>query len=147
MVPAMKKVCLCGSFRFFDQIVQVERFLTNKGVACYAPRPFQFRDQQHPSYFGNEWDSLSYSEKLNESKQAERAYLEKIDKADVVYVINPSGYVGKSVIFEMGYACAKGKIIYSLEPIEDFVVMSLVQQTISPEDLVKILKGECPSLQ
>ena len=147
MVPEMKKVCLCGSFRFFDQIVEVERFLTKRGVVWYAPRPFQFRDQQHPSYFGNEWDSLSYSEKLNESKQAERAYLEKVDSTDVVYVINPSGYVGKSVIFELGYACAKGKIIYTLEPIEDFAVMSLVRQTISPEDLVRILKEECLSLQ
>jgi hypothetical protein len=135
-----RTVCLCGSFRFFDKISEVERFLTKRGIVCYVPHPFRFRDQQHPSYFRNEWDSLSRSDKLNVSKQAEQTYFEKIDKAVFLYVVNPSGYVGKSVILEIGYAFAKGKLIYSLEPIQDFVVMGLVQGTATPEDLVRILE-------
>jgi nucleoside 2-deoxyribosyltransferase len=124
-------------------IKKVENLLIERGIDCCAPYPFKFRDQKHPSYFENGWDALSNSEKLNESKQAEQGYLKKIDEADVLYVVNPSGYVGSSVVFEMGYAFAKGKAVYSLEPIGDFAVMSLVQRTISPEDLVKILRKEC----
>lgn len=146
-MPRMKSVCLCGSFRFFNRIVEIESFLSGKGVVCYTPHPFQFRDQQHPAYFGNGWDSLPYAEKLSESQQAEQEYLGKIDKADVLYVVNPSGYVGKSVIFEMGYAYAKEKVICSLEPIEDFAVMSLVHKTFSPEDLIKFLTEECTVLE
>ena len=38
--------------------------------------------------------------------------LKNIDDADVVYVVNPEGYVGKSVSVDIGYAYAKNKSIY-----------------------------------
>jgi nucleoside 2-deoxyribosyltransferase len=38
--------------------------------------------------------------------------LGKIDEADVVYVVNPEGYVGKSVCVDIGYAYARSKPIY-----------------------------------
>jgi len=38
--------------------------------------------------------------------------LKKINDADVVYIVNPEGYVGKSVPVDIGYAYAKNKSIY-----------------------------------
>jgi len=66
--------------------------------------------------------------------------LEKIDKADVVYVVNPGGYVGKSVSVDIGYAFAKGKEIYAMHRIDDPPVMNLVKGILSFQRLIKLLK-------
>ena len=137
-----KTVCLCASFRFFKELTKVSRVLTKKGVICLTPKPFKFRDQEHPAYFCNMWDDLSHSDKLKVSQEAELDYLEKVDKADILYVINPSGYVGKSVLFEVGYAFAKGKVIFFQEPVQDFAIMGLVQRIATTEDVVKFIEAE-----
>jgi len=66
--------------------------------------------------------------------------LEKIDKADIVYVINPNGYIGRSVSVDIGYAFAKGKEIYTMHQIDDPPVMNLVKDILSFQDLVNLLR-------
>jgi nucleoside 2-deoxyribosyltransferase len=68
--------------------------------------------------------------------------LEKINQADVVYVVNPGGYVGKSVSLDIGYAYAKNKPIYVLHPIGDPPVMSLVKGVLSFKELINLLKRD-----
>jgi nucleoside 2-deoxyribosyltransferase len=70
--------------------------------------------------------------------------LEKIDKADVVYVVNPHGYVGRSVCIDIGYAYAKGKPIYSMYPVDDPPIMSMVKGALSFEELINLLKHSSP---
>lgn len=133
-----KKVCLCGSFKFFTKMIEVEKLLVDKGVTCDTPRPFEFRDQLQPSCFEKTWDYLPYEDKLAFSRKAEQTYLEKLEEADIIYVINPSGYVGTSVLFEIGYALARGKDVYSLEPIQDYAIMGLIKRAVTPDALVAI---------
>jgi len=45
--------------------------------------------------------------------------LERIDRADRVYVSNPRGEIGKSVSLDLGYAFARGKPVFSARRIED----------------------------
>jgi hypothetical protein len=66
--------------------------------------------------------------------------LKKIDQADVMYVVNPNGYVGKSVSLDIGYAYARNKPIYTMYPIDDPPVMSLVNGVLSFEELIILLK-------
>lgn len=134
-----KKVCLCGSFRFFEKMLEIEKFLAEKGIVCYMPRPFEFRDQNQPCYFEDKWNPLTNEDKLLLSRKAEKQYLQKLDSADVIYVVNPCGYVGPSVLFEIGYAIAKGKDVYSLDPIQEYSVMGLIEKTMTPEALAKSL--------
>jgi nucleoside 2-deoxyribosyltransferase len=69
--------------------------------------------------------------------------LEKIDKADVVYVIDPNGDVGKSVSVDIGYAYAKSKPIYVMSRIGDPPVMNLVKAVLSFKELLTLLTGRC----
>ncbi len=101
------------------------------------PEPFEFRDQKQPCYFEDRWTLLSNEEKLRLSKKAESSYLKKIENAEIIFVVNPSGYVGPSVLFEIGYAIAKGKLVYSLEPIAEYAVMGLIEKTMNLEDIAK----------
>jgi len=66
--------------------------------------------------------------------------LEKIDGADVMYVVDPNGYVGRSVCVDIGYAYAKGKPIYVMYPTDDPTLMSLIDDVISFEELINFLK-------
>ena len=134
-----KKVCLCGSFRFYNHMNEIGKYLTEKGITCLIPQPFEFRDQNQPCYFEDKWSLLTNQDKLILSRKAEKQYLEKLESADVVYVVDPNGYVGPSVLFEIGYAVAKGKVVYSLEPIQEYSVMSLIEKTMTPEILVRTL--------
>jgi len=72
--------------------------------------------------------------------------LEKIDESDLVYVVNPDGYVGRSVCVDIGYVYAKGKPIYVMYPIDDPPVMNMVKEVLSFEQLINFLKC-CDTLE
>ncbi len=128
-------VCLCGSFKFFDKIQKIKAELNSMGFTCLAPSPFKFRDKNNPSEFIKEWSILTQKEKLKASRDAESTFMQKIDRSDIVYIINPDGYIGASVTLEIGYAFAKSKPIFALENISDITVMSLIDKVLSPTNL------------
>jgi hypothetical protein len=67
---------------------------------------------------------------------------DKIDEADVVYVVCPNGYVGNSVSVDMGYAYAKNKLIYASNPISDSPLMDLVSGVFSSGELIELLRKQ-----
>jgi hypothetical protein len=66
--------------------------------------------------------------------------LEKVDDADIVYVVNPQGCVGKSVSVDLGYAYAKNKSIYVMNRVDDPPIMNLINGVLSPKALIELLK-------
>ena len=109
------RVYLCGSFQFKDMIEELEGRLRKEGV-----------------------------ESLVSKKMDDRGIigcLEKIDKADIVYIVNPNGYVGKSVSADIGYAHARNRPIYVMNQIDDPPVMNLVKAVRSFEELLSITRG------
>jgi len=136
----MKKICLVGSFRFYREMLEVKEILESSGLKCYAPVPSKWRDPNDPSKF---LANLSSEKELKkDAYQAVLTCFKKIDECDVIYVINNGGYVGKNTLIDIGYAFARNKPIYALEPIDDLAVMSLIKTVISPSQLIKILKGK-----
>jgi nucleoside 2-deoxyribosyltransferase len=71
--------------------------------------------------------------------------LKKIDDADVVYIVNPEGYVGKSVSVDIGYAYAKKKSVYVMDQVNDPPVMDLINGVLSLSELVDFLKKGSPA--
>ena len=110
----MKRVYVCGSFKFLTQIEELEKMLCKEYIEFVVSKNLDVR-----GILG---------------------CLEKIDNADVVYVVNPDGYVGKSVSVDIGYAYARNKPIYVMQPVDDPPVMTLVNSVLSFEELVNILK-------
>lgn len=110
----MEILYVCGSFRFAGKMNELQEKLEEENV--------EFR----------------MSKKMN--SRGILGCLEKIDEADVVYVVNPDGYVGRSVCIDIGYAYAKGKPIYCMYPIDDPPIMSMVKGTLSFEELTSLLK-------
>lgn len=69
-------------------------------------------------------------------KEIEFKHLEAISRSDFLYVVNPRGYIGKSVTLEIGYALSRNIPIFSLEKPEDNVLSFFVK----PEKSIKIMK-------
>ncbi len=109
----MARVYLCGSFKFVETVEEVEGVLEAGGV--------------------------SYLSSKAPDPRGIVSCLEKIDASESVYVVNPDGYVGKSVSVDLGFAYARGRPIYAMRPIDDPPLDDLVEGVLQPEDLVKAL--------
>ena len=87
-------VTLCGSMRFFPQMLQVAADETAKGNIVLAPFSVVAPEDQ-----GSELKAM-----------LDRLHFEKIDLAEqIIVVTNQNGYVGDSTRREMAYALSSGK--------------------------------------
>jgi diphthamide synthase subunit DPH2 len=110
----MKKVYVCGSFRFVHELEELEERLKK--------------------------ENLEYEISKEKNSLGILGCLKKIDGADIIYVVDPGGYVGRSLCFDLGYAYAKNKPIYAMHPIDDPPVMTLIKDVLTSEDLINLLK-------
>jgi len=112
----MKRPYVCGSFRFTREMEELEHKLKEENIRCQV------------------------SKKRN--SRGILGCLEKIDDADIVYIVDPKGYIGKSVSVDIGYAYAKKKPIYVMHEIDDPPVMTLIRGVLPPDALIDLVK-EC----
>ena len=66
-------------------------------------------------------------------------------RADIVYIVDKDGYVGRSTSVEIGVAYGLGKEIYALEQIKDPAVDILINEVLSPEELITRIKEKTRS--
>ncbi|MFF0493449.1 nucleoside 2-deoxyribosyltransferase [Nocardia sp. NPDC004068] len=101
------KITLCGSGKMRTEITTAATELRNHGFIVLAPPLHKldtlFRGQPEESW------SLAW-------KGATFAHLNRIAKADVVFIVNPDGYMGPSTTLELGYAVAMEKYIVGMQP-------------------------------
>jgi len=112
----MKRLYVCGSFRFISEMEELERIFEEENIECQISKKMGSR-----GILG---------------------CLKNIDNADVVYVVNSEGYVGKSVSVDIGYAYAKNKSIYVMHQVDDPPVMDLINGVLSPKALIGLLKED-----
>ena len=89
-----KVVTLCGSTRFKEQYMEVQKRLT-------------------VGLFGHSGDEEVW--KPGTKEMLDDMHLRKIDMADEIFVINVGGYIGESTKREIAYAEKTGKKVNYLE--------------------------------
>ena len=106
MVQNYKVVTLCGSTRFKEQYMEVQKRLTLEGSIVISVGLF--------GHAGNEevW-------KPGTKEMLDDMHLRKIDMADEIFVINVGGYIGESTNREIAYAEKTGKKVNYLEPTQE----------------------------
>ena len=106
MDSKFKVITLCGSTRFKEDYIRIQKELTLAGNIVISV-----------GLFGHQGDDEVWEEGVKE--MLDEMHLAKIDMADEIFVINPGGYIGASTKREIAYASAKGKKINSMEPIPE----------------------------
>lgn len=97
-------ITLCGSTRFKEEFLRVQKDLTLKGWIVISV-----------GLFGHSGDNEVWTEGTKE--MLDDMHKRKIDMAEAIYVINVGGYIGSSTKSEIEYALNKGKKIFYLEEV------------------------------
>ncbi len=105
MVGKYPVITLCGSTRFKEQFMAVQKKLTLEGNIVISV-----------GLFGHSGDDEVWTPGMKE--MLDNMHTRKIDMADAIYVINVGGYIGESTRSEIEYALRNGKKVYYLEPVE-----------------------------
>ncbi len=104
-----KVICICASFRFAQQMNETRKALESRGAKCLMP-----------------------SKDADVSRGVQSCF-RRIDAAGAVLVVNPGGYIGTSVLLDIGYAWAKQKPICLTANHDDPAVMSLATSVVDLE--------------
>jgi len=99
-----KVITLCGSTKFKDEFVEVQRKLTLEGNIVISVGLFGHADGEYETVLTDEVKIM-----------LDDMHKRKIDMAEEIFVINKNGYIGKSTRSEIDYASKKGKKISYLE--------------------------------
>ena len=102
MVGNYKVITLCGSTRFRDAFMEVQKRLTLEGNIVISV-----------GLFGHAGDDEVW--KPGTKEMLDDMHKRKIDMADEIYVINVGGYIGESTRSEIAYANAAGKKVNYME--------------------------------
>jgi hypothetical protein len=102
MVGKYKVVTLCGSTRFKDTFIEIQKRLTLQGYIVISV-----------GLFGHAGDEEVWTEGIKE--MLDDMHKRKIDMADEIFVINVDGYIGSSTRSEIEYARKTGKPVRYLE--------------------------------
>ena len=109
MVGKYKVVTLCGSTRFKDEFMEVQKCLTLGGNIVISVGLFGHSGDNEV------WENMDEGALTKTKEMLDDMHKRKIDMADEIFVINVDGYVGDSTRSEIEYAIAAGKAVRYLE--------------------------------
>ena len=112
MVGKYKVITLCGSTRFKEQFIQVQKDLTLKGNIVVSVGLFGHTGDQEV------WENMSEGTLTKTKEMLDDMHKRKIDMADEIFVVNVGGYIGDSTKSEIKYAQENGKVVRYLESID-----------------------------
>ena len=121
-----KIITLCGSTRFKDEFMRVQKKLTLKGYIVISV-----------GLFGHQGDDEVWEDGVKE--MLDDMHFSKIDMADEIFVINPDGYIGESTAREIAYARSCSKVIKSLEPIDEEKFDDMALKTVVSRETYNII--------
>ena len=111
MVGKYKVITLCGSTRFKDEFLQVQKRLTLEGNIVISVGLFGHSGDSEV------WGNMSEGTLTKTKEMLDDMHKRKIDMADEIFVINKNGYIGSSTQSEIDYAKKYGKIIRFLDEV------------------------------
>lgn len=94
-------ITICGSTRFKDEFLAVQKDLTLQGHIVLSVGLFGHADNEE----------LTTEEKI----RLDNLHKEKINMSDAIFVINKDGYIGESTYSEIDWAQRMKKEVYFLE--------------------------------
>lgn len=109
MVGNYKVITLCGSTKFKDEFMKVQKKLTLEGNIVISVGLFGHSGDQEV------WDGMDNGTLSKTKKMLDDMHKRKIDMADEIFVINVNGYIGESTKSEIEYAKKHNKKVNYLD--------------------------------
>ena len=109
MIKNYKVITLCGSTRFKDEFLKVQKDLTLKGNIVISVVLFGHSGDSEV------WENTDEGTLTKTKEMLDDMHKRKIDMSDEIFVINVNGYIGESTKSEIEYAKSIGKRVNYLE--------------------------------
>ena len=109
MMSNYKVITLCGSTKFKDDFMRVQKELTLKGNIVISVGLFGHSGDNEV------WDGMDEGTLSRTKLMLDDMHKRKIDMADEIFVINKNGYIRDSTKSEIEYAIKMGKKVNYLE--------------------------------
>ena len=109
MVGNYNVVTLCGSTRFKEEFIEVQKQLTLEGNIVISVGLFGHSGDSEV------WENMDEGILTKTKEMLDDMHKRKIDMADEIFVINVGGYIGDSTRSEIDYAIEHGKKVRYLE--------------------------------
>ena len=104
-------ITLCGSTRFKNEFMEVQKRLTLEGNIVISVGLYGHSGDAEV------WENMDEGTLTKTKEMLDDMHKRKIDMADEIFVINVGGYIGSSTRSEIAYAQAHGKPVRYLEPL------------------------------
>lgn len=111
MVKNYKVITLCGSTRFKEEFLEVQKKLTLEGNIVISVGLFGHSGDDEV------WENMDEGTLTKTKQMLDDMHKRKIDMSDEIFVINVNGYIGESTKSEIDYATKLGKKVNYLEDI------------------------------
>ncbi len=109
MVGNYKVITLCGSTKFKNEFLKVQKDLTLSGNIVISVGLFGYSGDPEV------WENMDEGTLTKTKEMLDNMHKRKIDMADEIFVINVGGYIGESTKSEIEYAKSHGKKVNYLE--------------------------------
>ena len=109
MIDGYTIITLCGSTRFKNEFLEVQKRLTLEGNIVISVGLFGHSGDNEV------WENMDEGTLTKTKEMLDDMHKRKIDMADEIYVINVGGYIGESTRSEIEYAIKTGKNVRYLE--------------------------------
>ncbi len=103
MIGSYPVITQCGSTRFKNEFLEVQKRLTLEGNIVISVGLFGHSGDSEV------WDGMDEGALSKTKEMLDDMHKRKIDMADSIYVINDGGYIGESTRSEIAYALEHGK--------------------------------------
>lgn len=111
MIGQYKVITLCGSTRFKNEFIEVQKRLTLEGNIVISVGLFGHSGDNEV------WENMDEGTLTRTKEMLDDMHKRKIDMADEIFVINVGGYIGSSTQSEIEYAKENGKPVRYLESV------------------------------
>ncbi|MBQ8192641.1 MAG: hypothetical protein IJZ46_01025 [Bacilli bacterium] len=111
MIKKYKVITLCGSTKFKDEFMRVQKELTLKGNIVISVGLFGHSGDNEV------WENMDEGTLTKTKEMLDDMHKRKIDMSDEIFVINVGGYIGESTKSEIEYAIKNNKKVNYLEDI------------------------------
>lgn len=131
------KCTISGSFRkFYKNILEAIDSFEQAGIAILSPAKSKIVNPDAKFVVFESDDA-----KLG-IKDLEEKHFKAIENSDFLYILNPpyedNPYIGNSAVMEIGFAIARNKPIYCLNPIDDQTLNAFVKGIFDSKDLANL---------
>ena len=111
MIGNYKIITLCGSTRFKDDFLRVQKELTLKGNIVISVGLFGHSGDNEV------WENMSEGTLTKTKIMLDDMHKRRIDLSDEIFVINKNGYIGESTRSEIEYAIKTNKKVNYMEEV------------------------------